>query len=140
MGSNTNRKLDGAWRQIMDNTLIKFLLTGGLATLLQYFILWCGVEFLGLLAATASGIGYMAGSIVSYFVNYYYTFNSTQSHTGAAARFYIMVGIGWLMNTVIVGLLADFMNWNKWIAQGIATAIVLIWNFCSSRYWVFKSV
>lgn len=124
----------------MHSTLLKFLLTGGVATLLQYLLLWCGVELIGMLAAAASGIGYLAGSILSYFVNYYYTFNSSRSHAGAVSRFYFMVGVGWLMNIAIVGVLADWLNWNKWIAQGISTAIVLIWNFCSSRNWVFKSV
>lgn len=124
----------------MQNTLLRFLFTGGAATLLQYVVLWAGVQVFELLASTASGIGYLAGSVVSYLINYYYTFNSNRSHKGAAARFYIMVSAGWLLNIAIVGFLADWLRWNIWIAQGIATAIVLVWNFCSSRNWVFKSV
>jgi putative flippase GtrA len=124
----------------MRNTLVRFVLTGGIATLLQYVILWSGVEVLGLPAAVASGIGYLVGSLVSYFLSYYYTFESSRSHVGAVSRFYIMVGIGWLINVLTVGVLADSLEWNKWLAQLIATAIALVWNFCFSRYWVFKSV
>jgi len=122
------------------STLVRFILTGGIATLLQYVVLWSGVEVLGLPAAAASGIGYLVGSLVSYFLNYYYTFESSRSHVGAVSRFYIMVGIGWLINVLTVGVLADSLEWNKWLAQFIATAIALVWNFCFSRYWVFKSV
>lgn len=122
------------------NTLAKFVLVGGIATLLQYVMLWFGVEILGLPAAVASGIGYLIGSFVSYFLSYYYTFDSNRSHVGAVSRFYIMVGVGWLINVLTVGVLADSLEWNKWLAQFIATAIALVWNFCFSRYWVFKSV
>lgn len=124
----------------MHKTVIKFLVTGGLATLLQYAVLWIGVDVFELPAAVASGVGYLMGSVLSYLLNYHYTFSSTQSHAGAVSRFYLMVLLGWLINIAVVGLLADWLGWSKWVAQVMATAIVLVWNFCSSRYWVFKSV
>lgn len=124
----------------MSNTLVKFLLTGGVATLLQYAALWFGVEMLYLPAAVASGSGYLVGSVVSYIMNYYFTFDSDRSHVGTAARFYIMVGAGWLINVVVVGGLADWLELNKWVAQLSATTLALIWNYYSSSNWVFKSV
>lgn len=125
---------------IMNSTLIRFLSTGGVATSVQYAILWIGVEAVGLPASMASGLGYLLGSLVSYVLNYYYVFDSDRSHVSTAAKFYIMVGGGWLINVLIVGLLSDWLEWNKWWAQLIATAVALVWNFCTSRYWVFKSV
>lgn len=124
----------------MSNTLMRFLLTGSVATLLQYATLWFGVEVLYFPAVIASGSGYLAGSAVSYAMNYYFTFNSNRSHVGAAARFYLMVGVGWLINIVVVGGLADLLQLNKWVAQLIATTLALIWNYYFSRNWVFKSV
>lgn len=119
--------------------LVKFLLTGGLATLFQYVLLEIGTSILGWSAALSSGIGYLGGSIISYLLNYFFTFKSDSPHIKASSMFYTMVAIGWLINIIIMGLMADYMEINKWVSQIITTLVVLIWNFQISRNWVFKS-
>lgn len=118
--------------------LIRFLLTGGLATALQYLVLAVSMDGLGWSAALASGTGYLAGSVLSYVMNYFFTFASNRSHVQAAPRFYVMVAVGWGLNTVVMALLADGLDWNPWLSQLIATFLALIWNFVAARIWVFK--
>lgn len=122
----------------MVDQLWRFFLTGGLATGLQYLVLGIGTSFLEWSAAVSSGIGYLVGSVVSYLMNYFFTFASNSPHVQAAARFYLMVAIGWTINTVVMALLADWAGWNKWVSQLLATGFALVWNFIASRIWVFK--
>lgn len=117
----------------------RFLLTGGLATTLQYLILGFGTSVLGASAAVSSGIGYLAGSVLSYVLSYFFTFCSNRAHSLATLRFYAMVAVGWCINTLVMALLADSIGWNKWLSQILATVVALVWNFLVSRTWVFKT-
>ncbi len=124
----------------MIKQIIRFLFTGGLATALQYTVLWVGVDYLACSAAMASGVGYLTGSLLSYVMNYFFTFKSNRPHSYGISRFYLMVAIGWGINTGTMALLADSVKWNKWLAQILATALALIWNYMASRFWVFRSI
>lgn len=122
----------------MQTVAFRFLVAGGMATALQYFILGIGIHAFHSVAAVASGVGYLFGSVLNYAINYYFTFSSEQSHVKAVARFYIMVAIGWSINTGCMALLADFLGWNNWLAQVLATVLSLVSNFIISKLWVFK--
>lgn len=116
----------------------RFLAVGGLATVAQYLLFWLGVDIFGWHAGAASGFGYFVASAISYLLNYFFTFNSSRPHAQTMARFYLMVVIGWSLNTSIVILLCDLMVLNKWLSQTAATTLVLIWNFYASRNLIFR--
>ena len=120
------------------NQLFRFLIAGGMATALQYFTLWVCVHGFQTSAALGSGLGYFFGSVLNYLLNYFFTFNAKEEHARVAWRFYVMVLIGWAINTGCVALLADSLQWNKWIAQIVATALSMASNFSLSKSWVFK--
>lgn len=117
---------------------LKFLLTGVIATAIQYVILGMGTSFYGLSASISTGIGYGIGSVISYFMNYFFTFNSTVSHSKATFRFYIMVCIGWFLSVVLMYLLVDILNFNKWFSQIFTTGIVFTFNYLISRSFIFR--
>ena len=116
----------------------RFAAVGACGTLVQYGTLWSGVAFASMSAAMASGIGYLLGSLVNYWLNYYFTFSSDKSHMDAMPKFYAVVGVGWGLNTSLMAWLADWLGWNKWIAQALATAICFGWHFAASKYLVFR--
>ncbi len=116
---------------------IKFASIGLIGTLAQYFVLWIGIEFFYQAASLSSGVGYLLGSMINYYLNYHFTFNSTKTHIEAASKFYLIVIIGWSINTGIMWILADQLLWNYWLSQLLATATGLLWNFFGSRLWAF---
>jgi putative flippase GtrA len=116
---------------------LRFALSGGLAQLLLYVILGVGTEVLNWSAAFASGFGYICGSVLVYVLNYFYTFNHNRPHGTTVMRFYIMVFIGWSLNTLIMYLAVDIWGGNIWVFQILATGLVFIGNFWLSRKWVF---
>ena len=117
---------------------IRFAAVGASGTAVQYLTLWIGVEFFGLPATMASGIGYLFGSAANYALNYFFTFESGKSHVEAAAKYYAVLGVGWCINTGLMAILTHQLAWNYWYAQILATGIGLLWNFAGCKWWAFK--
>lgn len=119
--------------------LLKFTLTGGLATFVHYLIFALGTSIFYYSAAISSGIGALCGAIFSYVMNYFYTFNSSVNHSKSVALFSIMVFTGLFINTFILYIAVDVFQNNKWVFQIFATAVVFLWNFWLSKNWVFRN-
>ncbi|MDB5873677.1 MAG: gtrA-like family protein [Ramlibacter sp.] len=115
----------------------RFLLVGAAATALQYLIYGTLLRLAPWPAVAASVAGYLAGSVLSYLLNYHVTFDSRRSHASAVPKFYAMVAVAFVLNAALVGLLVDGMGLNAWAGQVIATGVCLAWNFAVSRRWVF---
>lgn len=124
----------------MARQFLRFLFSGGLATALQYVILGIGTYQFGWPAALASGVGYFAGSVMNYVLNYFFTFASEKPHTHALALFYVAVLIGLIINTLAMAILVELLDWSQWVAQVLATLLAFAWNFSASRSWVYRSV
>jgi putative flippase GtrA len=115
----------------------KFIAAGGIATGVQYVVFWICIYLIGIDTTTASAVGYLFGSIVSYFINYYFTFNSQRPHSDTLPLFYIMVTIGFFVNTGSLHALNTGLGWNPWLSQVCASGLALIWNFYVSKLFVF---
>jgi putative flippase GtrA len=118
--------------------LTHFLFVGALATALQYFVYGGLLQLAGWPAVAASMVGYLAGSVLSYALNYYLTFRSRRSHASAVPRFYAMAAGAFALNAAVVAMLVDGMAFNPWVGQVIATVVCLVWNYAVSRNWVFS--
>ncbi len=116
----------------------RFLVTGGSATAAHYLIFWICISVVGISVTIGSAIGYLFGSVVSYLMNYYYTFDSSRPHGAAVVRFYLMVGIGLFINIGAVHMLVKGLSWNPWLAQIFATGVTLVGNFFFSKLFVFS--
>lgn len=116
----------------------RFLITGGIATLSHYVVFWLWISLNKDEATIASAIGYLFGAVVSYLLNYYYTFDSKRSHSGTIARFYLMALAGFFINVGIVHGLATSLALNPWLSQVCATGLVFFWNFIVSKIFVFE--
>jgi len=119
---------------------LMFMSIGALATALQYLVLELGTDYLIWPTSFAAGVGYLAGAVLSYFLNYFFTFVSDKPHVQSASRFMIMVGIGWCFTMIFMTLLVDYIGWNKWWAQIIISILVLVFNYLISRTWVFSRI
>jgi putative flippase GtrA len=115
----------------------RFLLVGGLCTGLQYLLLVALVEGLGLSATIASTIGYAASSVVNYFLNYSFTFNSAQRHRRSLPRFVLIGVFGLLLNGAVTFVGTSIYGVHYLLAQVAATIVTLLWNFLANLRWTF---
>jgi putative flippase GtrA len=111
---------------------------GATGTTVQYIALWFGTAVLFTRAAICSAVGYILGSVVNYILNYIFTFESGKSHIEAASKYYMVLGVGWCINTGLMSIFVHGYKWNIWIAQVLTTGIGLLWNFTGSKWWAFK--
>lgn len=118
--------------------LIRFATVGACGTSVQYAVLWLGVNWLGLQAPIASGIGFALGSVVNYTLNYFFTFGSAKSHAEAAAKYYSVLGVGLCLNMALMWLFVNQLGWQYLLAQVATTGICFFWHFAGSRLWAFR--
>lgn len=116
---------------------IKFLAVGGSATAVQYLALVGLVECTPLPPVPSAVLAYLAGAIVNYLGNYYFTFNSRSRHWQSALRFTLVVMVGLAVNTLVFWTGLQLALHYLW-AQVLATGVTLLVNFLLHRQFTFR--
>ncbi|MGA7979189.1 MAG: GtrA family protein [Chromatiaceae bacterium] len=118
--------------------LPSFALVGAIATAVQYLILFLLVDLAGSNPVLASGAGFVVSAFVNYFLNYRFTFRSTEQHRLALIRFMTVAGIGLSLNSAVMHtLIAGGVHYL--FAQVFATGAVLLCTFAGHSIWTFGS-
>jgi putative flippase GtrA len=122
---------------VFEHKFVRFLIVGGIATLIQYIVLIWTVERRHWNAVLASSLGYILSAIANYLLNYYFTFQSGQRHGVAAARFAIVAAAGFALNALLMELLAGKLHVAYVLSQVLATSGTLTWNYWANSKWSF---
>jgi len=86
----------------------------------------------------ASGM-YLLVVLFNYVMHYYWSFEATTSHGQTSLRYLVMNGIAFVLNTSILYIGIDWLQWHYLIAQAVGVVVIVLWNFVMSRQWVYKS-
>ncbi len=140
--------------------VIRFLIVGGVATLVDMFVMGCVMYGLEsniyptfwnvfwntptpkvLSTVLGTGIGFIAGLIVNYTFSIFFVFNE-KGYSRSAKGFVIftllsLVGLGINMLGMYLGF--DLLHIHYWIVKIIVTLIVLIYNYISKRLIIFRT-
>ena len=117
---------------------LRFAGVGILGTAVHYAILILLVHAGASGPIFASSCGFVGGAFTNYFLNYRYTFHSAVTHFVGLPKFFTVAAAGLLLNSLVMSVAITSVNLHYLIAQIVATAIVLIWNFLGNRIWTFK--
>jgi len=121
----------------VDHRFARFLIVGGIATLIQYVALIWSVERWHWNAVLASSLGYLLSAIANYLLNYYFTFRSDKRHSVAITRFAIVAAAGFALNALLMELLTVKIHLPYVLSQVMATIGTLIWNYWANSKWSF---
>jgi len=80
-------------RRLIDGKLLRFLLVGSFNTLLSLAMMFGFYRVLGLGYWGSSALAYFLCSIVSYFLNRFYTFGSSAGFVQSGLRFALNIGL-----------------------------------------------
>ncbi len=116
---------------------LRFSATGAVGTAVQYLVLVWLVGARQRPVAVASLCGFVAGAVTNYFLARRFVFPSSRRHSIASFQFMAVAATGALFNTSVVQVLFD-SGAHYLVAQMVATAVVLVWNFTANRYWTFR--
>ena len=128
------------WQALKDcyaNQFVRFCLVGSVGTVAHYSVLVMIVHFQGK-PILGSTVGFVSGALVNYALNYRYTFQSASRHHGTLAKFFTIACAGLMLNTLIMGLLIEFLDIHYLVSQICATAVVVLWNYTMNLLWTFR--
>jgi putative flippase GtrA len=149
--------------------IVRFLLVGGTATVVDYFVFWIfdGVLFslfnVGetwevILLIIATALGFCVGLFVNWSLSVRFVFRAVRNKAEASSvkAFATFTGIGLVGLAIteigvvtLVAVLPEIVlfgstallgtAWTKWLAKLIMTWIVLVWNYLGRKLFIFKS-
>ncbi|HEY6528568.1 MAG TPA: GtrA family protein [Cellvibrionaceae bacterium] len=125
-------------KRFLSSPLGKFLIVGGVATLTQFAVLFLLVELHLCGEVVASSLGYGAGAMVNYLLNYYFTFSSSQNHLATLPKFVAVVAFGLSVNTLVFYSANAILPWYG-LSQCVATGASLVANYLLHRFWIYRN-
>lgn len=119
-------------------SIIKFGSVGIINTLINWTIFFI-LNLIGVDYIFANICAYSIATINSYILNSKWVFNYINgSRIKALIKFVLLNLIGVILNTIILYILVDKFNINKMFSLIITTSIVMIINYMTNKFWVFK--
>lgn len=118
--------------------VLKFLIVGGIATIIDYAIFFLLHEIIGIGTIISNIISFTVSVIYNYTASVKWVFEVDKSKD-KKQQFIIFIVfsiIGLLLNTGIVYLCTDIIKLYSLIGKVIATSIVMIFNFITRKLFL----
>ena len=131
-------------RKLIDGTMIRFLMVGVINTLVG-----CGTMFLlyNLVHCSywmSSAANYVAGGIVSFFLNKYFTFRKKEWAWSQVVKFSINVAVCWLLayglaKPLVLRVLEGQSIWlQENVAMLVGMCLYTALNYLGQRFFAFR--
>ena len=124
--------------RLLRRRLLLFGLIGLTGTLVHYVLMLGLVELAAWHPVNATTLGFLAGALVNYYLNYHFTFESTKHHLDAGPKFFFVAFLTGLFNGALVYLGVTIFQLNYIFVQLGATLVVFVVNFGLNSLWSFR--
>ena len=119
----------------MPATFLKFLLSGGVNTLITYIIYLVLLNYLPY--GFSYSISFGVGIIIAYSLNRFFVFH-TKGNANTVLLFPLVYVIQYLVGFMLVFLWVEMFNWHVFFAPLAATLVTIPLTYILTR-WVFKN-
>ncbi|MBQ8541529.1 MAG: GtrA family protein [Clostridia bacterium] len=150
-------------KKVVDEKLFKFILVGILNTLVGYAINFTALNVFHLGFMLAGALNYIPTSVMSFFLNKYFTFKSKGDMKKEAVRFAVNIAVCWLLAYGIAKPVTAFLmgfapvavfDFVKWISFGflsgheqiidnlatiVGMGLFVVFNYTGQRFFAFKA-
>lgn len=133
----------GLFKKFFDKTALKFLIVGVINTLVGTSVMFISYNVLHTGYWIASAANYVIGSIVSYFLNKYFTFKNSDKSLKVVVKFVVNISICYLLaygiaKPVALYLLQGFeKSFCENVAMMIGMCLFVGFNYLGQRFIVF---
>lgn len=130
--------------KIIDKTLWRFILVGIINTLVGTGIMFTFYNLFHLSYWISSASNYVIGSIVSYFLNKYYTFENKERDWKVVAKFIINIAVCWLLaygiaKPLTIRLLdSASVKVQENVAMLVGMCLFVGLNYLGQRFFAFR--
>lgn len=118
--------------------MMKYSIVGGLATAVDFLILYILTDYAGLYYLLSATLSFIVAAFVNYNMNRRWTFQSNGKKRKQIPVFLTIAVMGLLINNNILYLGVTFLNWHYLLVKIFATGFVMVWNFLGNKYLTFK--
>ncbi|MFA5744859.1 MAG: GtrA family protein [Candidatus Paceibacterota bacterium] len=122
--------------------IVRYIISGGTATLTNIGLLFVFVQFLQMHYLVASTIAFILSFLVSFTLQKFWTFNNREAaRTHIQLAFYLTITLCNLaLNTLLVYVMVSKLGLWYLLAQIIAGALIAIESYFSYKSFVFTSM
>jgi len=130
--------------RIFSSTFVKFFIVGVINTIVgtavMFLLYWLGAGYW-----ISSAANYIAGSIVSYFLNKYYTFKNSKRSPLQALWFTIHIGVCYYVSHAVAKPIGEWLlpgtslEMQESVAMLIAMGLFVILNYFGQKYIIFPN-
>ncbi len=119
---------------------IKFLISGGSAATVEYFIFIFLQHFLGNEGLIASQtISLLSGFVISFALNKQWVFKSGGNTHVELAKYGMLLGVNLVITNILMYVMVNYTEIEYWLAKIILMAMVATWNYFIFQKFVFRS-
>lgn len=120
--------------------IVKFVIVGGIATLISGIIFFLCDHFLKMSVLISNTIAFSISVIYNFWASCKYVFDVDKDKNRAKifTEFIVFALLGYFLTELLLWLMADVMKWNHMLAWVIATVIVMVFNFVTRQIFLEK--
>lgn len=120
------------------NELLRYLVAGGVNTVVGYGVFWVGLHQLGLHASAANALGYAVALCVAYVLNRVLVFTASTAGGASVVRFMLAFILAFAINQGVLAACIEFFQLRAEFAQVIAMIIYTLVFYFANKYYVFR--
>jgi putative flippase GtrA len=127
-------------RMILLGQLVRYAITGGLASIVNIAIYWVGATFLGVNPNLAMLIGYVGAVVTGYVVHSRWSFRGhgrRDNVVRTGGRFFLVSLVSLALNSFWVWLLVEHFGGPTWWPIPLVLGVTPLAIFWLNRRWVF---
>ena len=123
----------------MTKLLLRFAISGGLATAVHASLFVSLIEWFSMRPFIAAGVAFSVALLVSYGMNYHWTFSVSGPHRVMLPRFVAVAVLGLFLNLGITYTMVDVLGYWYGYALLLVVMLVPLMTFVLSKLWVFNT-
>ena len=118
--------------------IFKFVIVGGIATILDFLLIFIFKELFKLPVVLSNTMSFTISTIYNYIASVKWVFDvdKSKNKSNTFITFIIFSMIGLLLNDLIIWIIADKFNIYYLIGKIIATAQVMVFNFITRKLFL----
>lgn len=116
--------------------LVRFVLSGGIATALHWTLMAVLIYCHGS-AVAATALGAFAGACANYWLQQRFTFRARVEHWQTMPRYVLVTLLGWLVNVALFAFFQAWLGLDVMPAQLITSGLVALLSFVLYKRVVF---
>lgn len=131
-------------KKLLNNTFVKFVLVGVVNTLVGTAVMFVLYNVFHVNYWVSTAMNYVVGSIVSYFLNKYFTFRNRERSWKIVLRFVINIVVCYLIAYGVAKPLVSHLLSNQSVkiqengAMLVGMVLFVILNYLGQRFFAFK--